>query len=295
MNQLPENQGILLPDAEKRHPPAGLTIAGFDPSSGAGITADLKVFAAHGVYGMAAITALTVQSSLGVRRCEPVEAVLLAETLECLCADVRFAGIKIGMLGSAAATRTVSSFLAESGCALAGRSRVVLDPVLRSTSGRALLESSGVSILRDQLLANLGWITPNLEEIEVLTGMRPEGREGTAASARRLQAMAAERGNPELNVVVTGGHLERPDDFLLTAAGEEIWFEGEHVATSATHGTGCAFSTALLCALMAGDGAVAAVRSAKAYVTAAMKAAYPMGQGKGPMNHLFGFRSGPRG
>ncbi len=288
MDQPPQIQGIERRAIAPGEPPIGLTIAGFDPSSGAGITADLKVFAAHGIYGMAAIAALTVQSTLGVWRSEPVEPGLLQETLQCLCADVHFAGIKIGMLGSAGAVGTVSTFLREIGGAV-GRGRVVLDPVLRSTSGRSLLEDSGISVLREDLLTQVGWVTPNLDEIEVLTGMRPDGRESTAAAARRLQAMAAERGNAELNVVVTGGHLARPDDLLLTATGEEYWLRGEHIASNATHGTGCAFSTALLCGLIAGAGAADAVGKAKAYVAAAMKAAYRVGQGKGPVNHLFGF------
>lgn len=292
MSQVIEDQGIVPQPIATRHPLIGLTIAGFDPSSGAGITADLKVFAAHGVYGMAAITALTVQSTVGVRRMEPVGTALLEETLQCLCEDVPFAGIKIGMLGSAAAVKTVASFLRESGDATVGggtvgRGRVVLDPVLRSSSGQALLEEGGISALWEHLLPRVGWITPNLDEIEVLTGMRPDGPEATAAGARLLQTMAAERGNPELNVVVTGGHLDRPDDFLLTATGEEYWLPGEHISTSATHGTGCAFSTALLCGLMAGQGAADATANAKAYVAAAMKAAYPVGRGKGPVNHLF--------
>lgn len=276
------------PDLQGGVPPVALTIAGFDPSSGAGVTADLKVFAAHGVYGMAAITALTVQSTQGVLASVPVEASLVAETLRCLRDDVAPAGTKIGMLASAAVAKAVASYLEGTAHGdSAARARVVLDPVLRSSSGRELLDQDGVEILKRRLLACVGWITPNVDELEVLTEVEAQDRQAVARGARALQQMAVGSGNPELNVVVTGGHLVPPDDYLLTAAGEEHWMPGEHVATSATHGTGCAFSSALLCALIAGKQPVEAVSAAKSYVTGALRHAYPIGKGKGPMNHLY--------
>src|SRR6202000_790802 len=142
--------------------PVVLTIAGFDPSSGAGITADLKVFAAHNLYGMACITALTVQSTLGVRRVEPRATSTLVETLACLRDDVTFSGIKNGMLATAEIVSEVASFLRETGM---DRGRVVLDPVLRSSSGKELLNAIGVDRLRSDLLLGVGWITPNLDEL----------------------------------------------------------------------------------------------------------------------------------
>ncbi|MBT9330661.1 bifunctional hydroxymethylpyrimidine kinase/phosphomethylpyrimidine kinase [Acidipila sp. 4G-K13] len=271
-------------------PPVALTVAGFDPGSGAGITADLKVFAAHGLFGVSAITALTVQSTQGVRRVEPVAGALLRETLDCLAADVEIAGVKIGMLGSTEVTEALAGFLAASGIP---RSRVVLDPVLRSSSGKALLEEAGVRLLREKLLPQVGWVTPNLAELAVLTGLpEPAQPAEIPEAARALARMAAETGRAAageagLHVVVTGGHLDRPDDFLLAANGEERWFPGTRVETSATHGTGCAFSSALLSRVLLGDGPVEAVAGAKAYVRAAMKAAYPIGKGRGPMHHLY--------
>jgi hydroxymethylpyrimidine/phosphomethylpyrimidine kinase len=279
-------------DVQKRAravPPVALTVAGFDPSSGAGITADLKVFAAHGVFGVSAITALTVQSTQGVRGIEPVSGRLLGESLACLRDDMEIAGVKIGMLGSSEAVEAMAGFLSGAGIP---RERVVLDPVLRSSSGRALLEDDGVALLREKLLPLVGWVTPNLAELMVLTGQsEPETREAVPAVARELARMAAGGGNPELNVVVTGGHLERPDDFLRTAAGDERWFSGERVETTATHGTGCAFSSALLCRLLLGDSGMEAVGAAKRYVREAMLAAYPVGKGRGPMHHLYAFDS----
>jgi hydroxymethylpyrimidine/phosphomethylpyrimidine kinase len=284
---LPLDGGKL--DFQGRVPPVALTIAGFDPSSGAGITADLKVFAAHGIFGVAAITALTVQSTQGVRRSAAVEASLVAETLRCLWDDVVPAGIKIGMLASREIVEEVAGSLEPAGQGehpVYG-SRVVLDPVLRSSSGRELLDVKGVEVLKRRLLANVSWITPNFDELEVLTGVKAQDRQAVARGARALRQMAAAVGNSELNVVVTGGHLVPPDDYLLTAAGEEHWLHGEHIATNATHGTGCAFSSALLCALIAGKPPVEAVSAAKSYVTGALRNAYPIGKGKGPMNHLY--------
>jgi hydroxymethylpyrimidine/phosphomethylpyrimidine kinase len=263
--------------------PVALTIAGFDPSSGAGITADLKTFAAHGIYGVSCISALTVQSTQGVRSVEVLPAQLVRQTLDCLAEDVTFSGVKIGMLGSSGVAREVASFLQG-----LGRNRIVLDPVLSSSSGAALIDPDGIRLIREQLLPQVGWITPNLDELAILTGS-PVGREQVVSAALRLKEIAARAGNGDLNVVVTGGHLDRPDDFLLTADGEQSWLQGEKIETNATHGTGCAFSSALLCALIGGHEREDAVAAAKAYVTEALRSAYPIGKGKGPMNHFFQF------
>jgi hydroxymethylpyrimidine/phosphomethylpyrimidine kinase len=264
-------------------PPVALSVAGFDPSSGAGITADLKTFAAHGVYGVACISALTVQSTSEVRTVKPMPALLVRQTLECLGRDLAFSGIKIGMLGSAAVARETARFVTSA----AARERIVLDPVLRSSSGKALINREGVRILRTELLAAAGWITPNLDELAVLCQVSRVRRHEAEAAAAKLKRMAAALGNPSLHVVVTGGDLARPDDFLLTGGGEGIWVEGERVRTRATHGTGCAFSSSLLCRLIAGDSAERAVVNAKSFVTAALRAALPVGRGRGPMHHLF--------
>jgi len=262
-----------------------LSIAGFDPGSGAGVTADLKTFAAHGIYGVACISALTVQSTQGVRAIEPVPARLVRATLDCLVEDVALSGVKIGMLGTAAAAAEVASFLrAHSG--KIPRERIVLDPVLRSTSGTPLIDANGVRVIRDELLHCVGWITPNIHELAILVGDDSEtlSRDQFPTAAARLK-----EGNPELGVVVTGGHLDQPDDFLFAPSGEQTWLPGERIATNSTHGTGCAFSTAMLCGLISGLNPKDAVASAKAYVTEALRSAYPIGKGKGPMNHLFRF------
>jgi hydroxymethylpyrimidine/phosphomethylpyrimidine kinase len=270
--------------------PIALTVAGFDPGSGAGITADLKTFSAHGVYGVACLTAMTVQSTQGVRAVEPLSARLVRQTLDCLADDFSLAGIKIGMLGNFGVAAEVSAFLSGRSNKVS-RQRIVLDPVLRSTSGKPLMEANGIRVFREDLLHSVGWITPNIYELAVLLGKDSEGlgREQVPAAAAQLKEVASKLGNDELNVVVTGGHLSPPDDFLLTATGEESWLPGERIATEATHGTGCAFSSALLCGLISGLTSGTAFAAAKAYVREALRSAYPVGKGKGPMNHLFRF------
>jgi len=272
-------------NSEKCTTPVALTIAGFDPGSGAGVTADLKTFAAHSIYGVACISAMTVQSTQGVRAVEPLSAGLVRATLDCLVDDVALSGIKIGMLGTSAVAAEVASFLRAQSSRIP-RERIVLDPVLRSTSGTPLIDANGVRVIRDELLHCVGWITPNLHELAILVGddLETLSRDQFPAAAARLR-----EGNAELGVVVTGGHLAQPDDFLVSPSGEEAWLPGERIATNSTHGTGCAFSTAMLCGLISGLNPKDAVASAKAYVTEALRAAYPIGEGKGPMNHLFRF------
>jgi hydroxymethylpyrimidine/phosphomethylpyrimidine kinase len=275
-------------DAPKgsKSPPVCLTMAGFDPSSGAGVTADLKTFAAHGVYGVVAITALTVQSTQCVRGVEAVRPSLFRETLECLAGDVELAGVKLGMLASAGLAAEADHFLR---ARPELRARTVLDPVTQSSSGAALLDQQGTALLRERLLGAVGWVTPNLDELALLTGLEVRSREQVEAAATRLTRQAAAIGNPGLAIVVTGGHLDRPDDFLLLD-GQGQWLAGERIETCSTHGTGCAFSSALLAGLVLGRSGVEAVEAAKRYVGKAMRAAYPVGQGHGPLHHLFAYK-----
>jgi hydroxymethylpyrimidine/phosphomethylpyrimidine kinase len=261
-----------------------LTIAGFDPSSGAGVTADLMVFAAHGLFGTSCITSLTVQSTVGVRASSTAPAELVRDTLHCLESDLPTAGIKVGMLAAASNVAVVADFLEEL------RSRgsdvpVVLDPVLRSSSGRDLLDSDGVRVMCDRLLPLVDWVTPNLEELGTLTGRIVMQRSDLPEAALDLQAMG--RG---LNVVATGGHLIPPDDLLLRVGGEMDWLPGEQIVSRSTHGTGCAFSSALLSRLVLGDSALAAAMMAKRYVAEAIRTAETMGKGIGPVNHLWPLR-----
>jgi hydroxymethylpyrimidine/phosphomethylpyrimidine kinase len=263
-----------------------LTIAGFDPSSGAGVTADLMVFAAHGLFGVSCITALTAQSTTGVVATHPVAAEVVRSTLDCLQADLPAAGIKIGMLATASNVAAVADLLTM----LRGQERhtpVVLDPVLRSSSGRELLDAAGFRLLRERLLPLVDWVTPNLDELGILTGRSVVGRDDIAAAARALQSCGA-----NLNVFATGGHLNPPDDLVLTFGGEPHWLAGEQIVTQSTHGTGCALSSALLSRVVLGDNALSAAVAAKRYVAEAIRRAPPLGHGHGPINHLWPLRSG---
>lgn len=254
-----------------------LAVAGFDPSSGAGVTADLQVFANHQLNGFSAITALTVQSRQGVREVRPVSAQLLRKTLDCLAEDLPIGGVKIGMLGNLEIAREVVEFLRSADIR---RERVVLDPVVRSSSGAELLSPEGLELVRRELLPVVGWVTPNTGELAALVGQQEIRREEIPELAARLQEM----GRGGVAVVVTGGHLEPPDDFLRKAEGQEEWFSGVRIEARGlhgAHGTGCMFSSALLCRLMLGDGATEAVRGAKAYVRRALETGRRFAAGRG--------------
>lgn len=216
---------------------------------------------AHGVFGVTALTALTVQSTQGVQRVDPLEPDLLRDTLKCLEDDFGITGVKIGMLGTASLVRVVAEWLRT---ASVPRPLVVLDPVLRSSSGSDLLEPAGVVPLVEELLPLVGWVTPNVAEAGQLLGCPAPGHDAAPAVAAGMQRRA-----PGLNVVITGGHLEPPDDFLLANDGQGTWFRGQRIeprGRHGSHGTGCAFSTALLCRLLQGQTPVEAVAGAKAFV-----------------------------
>lgn len=258
-----------------------LTIAGFDPSSGAGVTADLMVFAAHRLFGTACITSLTVQSTLGVAASHPVPASTIRATLDHLVADLPPSGIKLGMLADADTVAAVAEFL------LAFQSQhpnipIVLDPVLRSSSGRELLDPAGLTLLQSRLLPLVTCITPNLDELAALTGQPVASRADMPGAAQLLRATC-----PNLTILATGGHLDPPDDLLLTRDGQLHWISGKHIASRSTHGTGCALSSALLSRLVLGDQPLAAAQAAKRYVTEAIRTAILIGHGKGPLNHLW--------
>jgi len=215
---------------------------------------------------VSAVTSLTVQSHAGVVWIEPVSARVLRETLELLRAELSLGGVKIGMLGTGELVGVVAEFLRGAGI---GRQRVVLDPVIRASSGAELLDQAGVRRLVEELLPLAGWVTPNVDEAGALLGRGPAGREEVPEVARRIQELGDSPSGRDLNVVITGGHLDPPDDFLLTATGEEMWIPGTRAEVRSrhgAHGTGCVFASALLCRLLTGEAAADAVREAKAAV-----------------------------
>ncbi len=264
-------------------PPVVLTIAGFDPSSGAGITADIKTIAAHECYGVSCITALTVQSTQGVRRVEGVDPKIVAQTLQELVSDLAVEAVHIGMLGNEQVAAVVADFLGDSS-SRARLPHVVLDPILKSSSGAGLLDAAGTRLLIERLLPLAELVTPNLDEASVLTGIAVTNLDQMREAADRLHSLGA------ANVVVTGGHLEKAMDLLsfTTARGiEREVFKADRQRSNATHGTGCAFSTALACHLAHGRGLPEAVLLSKAYVSAAIANAYSLGKGAGPLHHLY--------
>jgi len=265
-------------------PPVVLTIAGFDPSSGAGITADIKTIAAHECYGVCCITALTVQSTQGVRRVQAVDPKIVAETLQELVADLTVDAVHIGMLGNGRAVEVVADFLEQTFPGKVRLPHIVLDPILKSSSGSALLDEPGTRLLTKRLLPLAEVVTPNLDEASALTGLAVSNLDQMREAAARLHSMGA------ANVVVTGGHLEKAIDLLSFSTGrgtEQEVFKAERLRSNATHGTGCAFATSLACHLAQGRGLPEAVLLAKVYVSAAIANAHPLGKGVGPLHHLY--------
>jgi hydroxymethylpyrimidine/phosphomethylpyrimidine kinase len=263
-------------------PPVVLSIAGFDPSSGAGITADIKTIAAHGCYGIACLTAVTVQSTSGVVRVQAVDAGLVTETLAELAADISISAVHIGMLANAKVAKAVAEFLEGS-----GKDRiqnVVLDPILKSSSGADLLDAAGTRVLIEKLIPLADVVTPNVDEAADLTGMEVGDIDQMRAAAGKLLEMGAPA------VVITGGHLEKAIDLLSfkTRRGvEEEVFKAERQRSNSTHGTGCAFSTAIACHLALDRGIAEATLLAKTYVSAAIAAGHPLGKGADPVHHLY--------
>jgi hydroxymethylpyrimidine/phosphomethylpyrimidine kinase len=259
-------------------PPVVLTIAGFDPSSGAGITADIKTIAAHECFGVSCITALTVQSTQGVRRVEGVDPKIIAETLQELVSDLDVQAVHIGMLGNGQVVEVVADFLDHA------LHHVVLDPILKSTSGADLLDAAGTRLMIERLLPLAEVVTPNLDEASVLTGRAVTNLDQMREAATCLHSLGA------ANVVVTGGDLEKAIDLLSFATSnghEQEVFKADRQRSSSTHGTGCAFATALACHLAHGRGLPESVLLAKAYVSAAIANAHPLGKGTGPLHHLY--------
>lgn len=256
-----------------------LSIAGSDPSGGAGIQADLKTFAALGAYGMAVPTALTAQNTTGVTGIHRVPPEFVAAQIEAIRADVRIDGIKIGMIADAAIAEAVAAAIAP----LAGVP-VVVDPVMVAKGGAALLAPEAVAALRDALLPRAAVLTPNLPEAAALLG-----RAEAATRAEMADQALALRDLGPAAVLLKGGHLRGADspDVLATADGL-TWFDAPRIATRNTHGTGCALSSALAAELARGHAPEVAAARAKDWLGAAIAAsgALDVGRGHGPVHHF---------
>jgi hydroxymethylpyrimidine/phosphomethylpyrimidine kinase len=265
-----------MPSRQRIGPPVVLSVAGYDPSSGAGVTADIKTIAAHSCYGVTCITALTVQSTQGVKRFDTVDARIITETLEELAADFSIAALRIGMLGSAEAVRTVAAFIRRHQLG-----NVVLDPVLKSSSGVELISGDGAHMLKQKLLPLANVITPNIDEASTLAGVPVTNVEQMRAAATELHKIGAR------DLIITGGHLDPPIDLLSLRGGQGIQlFTGTKIGGRSTHGTGCAFAASLACNLALGCSLTESTKAAKQYVENAMRAGIPLGKGVGPLNHF---------
>lgn len=261
--------------------PILLTIAGFDPSCGAGVGADLKTFAAHGAYGVAAIASLTVQNTQGVEAVHNTPSAELREQLEVLAKDCEIAAVKVGMLGNRGNAAVVAEFLDAHKIP-----HVVHDPVMKSSSGAELLDAGGLKFLATELLKRSSVITPNVPEAEILSGIAIKDVADMEAAARKIVELGARA------VVVKGGHMEKTIDVLFD--GKEVHLlAGDKVKVENTHGTGCTFASAITVHLAAGRSLLEATTLAKAYVLKAIEKAYPVGKGRIPLDHFYRMRIEP--
>jgi hydroxymethylpyrimidine/phosphomethylpyrimidine kinase len=256
-----------------------LTIAGSDSGGGAGIQADLKTFAAHGLHGTSAITAVTAQNSVGVTAWAAVETSLVLAQIEAVATDMPLAATKTGMLGSAAVIAAVAD--------AAGRlslGPLVVDPVMVARSGDRLLAPEAERAYVERLFPLAAVVTPNLHEAEALLGRPVRDLEAMRRAARDLRALGARA------VLVKGGALagDAVDVFFDGSQAEDIG--GPRVATANTHGTGCSLSAAIASRLALGDGLLAAVRSAKAWLLEGLRSSYAVGRGRGCVDHLHALR-----
>ncbi len=257
--------------------PVIMTVSGFDPLGGAGVIADLKTFGANGCYGAAAITAIDVQERANtLNEVHPIDVHILRACMKSILTESRVKAIKIGMLATRANAEAVLEVL-ETHSLLP----VVLDPLVRASGGVDLRDSSCVEFVRDQLLPRATVITPNLPEAAALTGLKVDDVEDMKLAARKLIDMGARA------VVVTGGHLERPVDVFADSPSTLRILAGDRIKPENIYGAACTFSSALAASLALGRPLEEAVILAKTYVTEAIKRAYPVGDGRVPLNQFY--------
>ena len=253
-----------------------MTIAGSDSSAGAGIQADLKTFAALGVYGTSVITAITAQNTRGVYRVQEVSPELVAAQIDAVVGDIGADVVKTGMLPSARIVDVVVEKVQEYGL-----TELVVDPVMRAKGGESLLAEDAVAVIRERLLPLALIVTPNLSEAAALVGRDLDGWDDMRWAAREIVGMGAR------NVVIKGGHLDGPAIDLFYDGHEYHEFFAPRVDTRNTHGTGCTFASAIAASLAKGSTVRQALAAAKAYVSKALQYSYPLGQGAGPVHHFF--------
>jgi hydroxymethylpyrimidine/phosphomethylpyrimidine kinase len=255
-------------------PPVALTVAGFDPSGGAGVVADIKTFTAFGCFAAAAVTSLTYQNTTGVFGAAHQTAEAVRRQVLPVVEDFRVAGMKTGMLPTREIIVEVARLLREEALPAP-----VIDPVVRSTSGYDLIDDEALRALRDELLPLARVVTPNIPEAERITGLSIRDEEGMRRAAARLREMGAR------SVLVKGGHLTADALDLLDEEGRVSLFRAERIETTSTHGTGCTLAAAVAACLARGMPLAESVGAAKRYVTEAIRRAPGLGRGHGPVNH----------
>lgn len=254
-----------------------LTIGGSDSSGGAGLQADLKTLAAHGIYGVCAVTAVTAQNTLGVHDVYPLGADLVTAQIEAVVADLGADATKIGMLATAAIVEAVASAIDA-----LDLPRVVLDPVMVATSGRPLLDEDALVALRTELVPRAFVVTPNVGEAERLAGFSIDSVEAASRAARRIAELGAGA------VILTGGHLPVEQAIDIVFDGKAVHeLRGDRVRGASAHGTGCTFAAAVAANLAAGRSLIDAAAAAKEFVTGALRSPIPRGGGHRLLDHFW--------
>ena len=262
---------------EAARPRVALTVAGSDSSGGAGIQADLKTFAAHRVYGVSAITAITAQNTSGVASFEPVSADLVTAQIEAVVSDIGVHAAKTGMLPTAAVVEAVAAAVADLDIPL-----LVVDPVMLAKSGDRLIDEEAVAAMKAELLRRAFVVTPNIPEAEALAGMAITSDDDRRTAARRIAALGASA------VIIKGGHLASAGIVDLLYDGQRfLEFRAERVAGRGTHGTGCTFAAALAARLALGTPLAEAIPLVQQYIAGAIRSAPAIGRGHGPMDHFW--------
>jgi hydroxymethylpyrimidine/phosphomethylpyrimidine kinase len=262
---------------EVARPRVALTVAGSDSSGGAGIQADLKTFAAHRVYGVSAITAVTAQNTSGVASFEAVSADLVTAQIEAVVSDIGVHAAKTGMLPTAAVVEAVAAAVADLDIPL-----LVVDPVMVAKSGDRLIDDEALAAMKAELLRRAYVVTPNIPEAEALAGMTIASDDDRRTAARRIAALGASA------VIIKGGHLASAGIVDLLYDGQRfLEFRAERVAGRGTHGTGCTFAAALAARLALGTPLADAIPMVQQYIAGAIRSAPAIGRGHGPMDHFW--------
>jgi len=256
-----------------------LTIAGSDSSGGAGIQADIKTMAAHGVYAMSAVTALTAQNTTGVYGVMEAGAAFLGQQIDCVFEDIRPDAVKTGMLSNAEMIAVTADRLRAHGA-----KNIVVDPVMVATSGSRLLAENAAGCLMTRLLPLCTLATPNIPEAKALLGMEITTKGDMERAAKAIADRCA------CAVLVKGGHQVGDVDDVLFDGGRLVWFEGERIDNPNTHGTGCTLSSAIAANLALGFALEEAIARAKTYISGALRAQMNLGRGSGPLDHMYRIR-----